>query len=416
MDSNCLFLCKAAASSACLSDCLLVKSHDFQVIQTIGSLQRSTGGPARTVTSLADALGKAHIPVTILSNDQVPSVLDSLVKPQCDLVKSVLAGTSGSDSRLKQASFRAVVKHYCSRHLSTVLHDNGLWLPTNHAAAAVARKLAIPFIVSPRGMLEPWALQNSALKKRFALWLYQYRDLKSAKVLHATSMQELEGFRKLGLRQPVAVIPNGVELSSGSGAPTSGVPGDGSRTALFLSRIHPKKGLPLLIDAWGKVRTAGWRLVIAGPDEGGHKAEIEALIQAHGLEGVIHFSGEVDGPEKTALYRSANLFVLPTHSENFGVVVAEALSYGLPVITTKGAPWSHLIDYRCGWWVDPTVEGLQSALSEALALPAAQLAEMGMRGRDYVQRYDWNMIAAQMLDVYRWMLGQGDRPACIHLN
>ena len=189
---------------------------------------------------------------------------------------------------------------------------------------------------------------------------------------------------------------------------------DPRRTALFLSRIHPVKGLLELVDAWGQVRPAGWRMVITGPDEGGHRAVVDARVLAQGLAADFAFIGAVDGAKKTALYRSADLFILPSFSENFGVVVAEALTHGLPVLTTQGTPWQDLPAHGCGWWVPADARSLADALRQATSLTDAERQAMGEQGQDYVRRYDWQAIARQMLAVYQWILGQGDRPSWVH--
>lgn len=161
----------------------------------------------------------------------------------------------------------------------------------------------------------------------------------------------------------------------------------------------------------------GWKVVIAGPDEGGHRGEVEEAIGQAGLTNVFKFVGLVDGGDKTKLYRGSDLFILPTFSENFGVVVAEALAHEVPVITTKGAPWEGLLTHRCGWWVDIGVEPLAAALREATNLPQETLRDMGQRGRAYVeQNFGWPGIAQQMLSVYQWMLGQGPKPDCLYVD
>ncbi|MCF7995745.1 MAG: glycosyltransferase [Chromatiaceae bacterium] len=250
-----------------------------------------------------------------------------------------------------------------------------------------------------------------------ALALYQRRDLETAALLVATAEQEAENLRRFGLRQPIAIIPNGVDLLGGKVASTSEAAARKSlRYALFLSRVHPKKGLENLLRAWAKTQPQDWILQIAGPDEGGHLAQVLALAKRLGISHQVQYLGEFDDRAKWAVYRDADLFVLPTFSENFGVVVAEALSQGLPVITTTGTPWEDLRTYGCGWWVEPSEAGLQQALVKAFGLPAGRLAEMGERGRDYVQRYDWPVIAGQMLDAYRWVLGVDDKPDYVYLE
>jgi glycosyltransferase involved in cell wall biosynthesis len=298
-----------------------------------------------------------------------------------------------------------------------LIHSHGVWHPANHWVSQAARAWGVPLIIHPRGMLEPWALEQKPLKKRLALALFQRRDLESARAFVATSEMEYEGLRQFGLRQPVAVIPNGVDLDEADAVePRAARRQDRERVALFLSRVHPKKGVLELVQAWGQVAPSGWRLRIAGPDEGGHWGQVERLVRQLGLGDRVEYLGPVEGERKAALYREADLFVLPTFSENFGVVVAEALAHGLPVITTRGAPWADLETYGCGWWIEVGVDPLVVALQEAMALTDEQRAAMGARGREYVRRFDWGRIAEQTVELYRWILGQGEMPDVVRLD
>lgn len=264
-------------------------------------------------------------------------------------------------------------------------------------------------------MLEPWAINHKALKKGVALTLFQQRDLMRAHLLIATSNVEYQNIRKFGLPMPVAIIPNGVGLNVGS-PPLKPSPPERQRVALFLSRVHPVKGLLNLVQAWAKLAPVGWRLCIAGPDEAGHLREVLALVRELALQGSVDYVGAVDGLTKSALYNAADVFVLPTFTENFGLVVAEALAHSLPVITTRGAPWADLETYGCGWWVDIGVDPMILALREAMGLSDEDRRAMGARGRAYVRRYDWDDIARQTIDVYRWVLGQGPQPDCVQTD
>jgi glycosyltransferase involved in cell wall biosynthesis len=279
--------------------------------------------------------------------------------------------------------------------------------------AWAARRRRAEFIVSPRGMLSPAALAFSRTRKQVFWRLFQRRALESAACLHATSEAELEDIRAAGLRNPVAVIPNGVDLAE----PTGAVRPSGLRTILSLGRIHPKKGLDQLVRAWARLEAGApqWRLRIVGPAELGHDRELAGLAASLGLTR-LSIEGPAYGPEKQAAYEQSDLFVLPTRGENFAMTVAEALAAGAPVISTKGAPWKGLQTNGCGWWTDHGAEALAAAMQAAMAKPADELSAMGARGRAWMARdFGWRRIAEDMLEVYRWTTLGGSPPPTVRL-
>lgn len=383
----------------------------IKALFTIAGLQPEYGGPSTSVPALASALARAGVVVDLVTCESAPGQAPPRLPPTA-LVSARLVPPANRRTRWRSAgnAFAQCLSTPASGAAYSVVHDHGLWLPNNHAVAVASRTLGIPRIVSPRGMLSGWALQHRGWKKRIAWWLYQRRDLQTADVLHATSKAEAREFRTVGLRQPVAMIPNGVELpplsNSGPGTLKSE-----HRILLFLSRIHPQKGLLDLVKAWASARPAGWRVVIAGTDENHHEAEVITACRQLGVAADFSFPGAVTGDAKWQMYRQANLFVLPSHSENFGIVVAEALASGVPVITTCGTPWEELITHRCGWWTGTGSGPLAAALREAMAMGDNARREMGLRGRRLVEaNYSWPGIATQMLAVYRWMIGINPKP------
>lgn len=350
------------------------------------SFDPATGGPAYSVAALGGALARDAIQVGLWAPDGTATISPTVPDHP---------GLTPLTGTLAEAMERFGAPD--------LIHDNGIWLPHNHAIARLSRRRSIPRVVSLRGMLEPWAMNHRRWKKQIAWTLYQRRDLATAQLLHATADIEEANARALGLGGAFAVVANGVDLPAT--VQRSDRAPDAPRTALFVSRVHPKKGLPMLLRAWARLRPTGWRLIVAGPDEDGHTAELAALTAQLGLQGEVRFEGAVYDAEKQALFESADLFVLPTHSENFGIAVAEALAYEVPVLTTRGAPWELLVSHDCGWWVAPEESAIFEGLSAAIACPDTVRRDMGRRGAAMVaDRFDWGGIAMQFHRHYDALL------------
>lgn len=288
-----------------------------------------------------------------------------------------------------------------------VIHSHGLWMMPNVYPGRVARRRGIPYIVSPRGTLGEWPFQSGSKIKRLFWPLVQRPALDAVTCFHATALTEYEDIRRMGFGQPVTVIPNGIDVpeyvQKTRRAPC---------TLLFLGRIHPKKGLEFLLRAWEVVqsRFTDWRLLIVGPNECGYRNEMQLLAKNLRLMRVEFVDG-LYGEQKWQAYREADLFVLPTRHENFGLVVSEALAAGTPAIVTKGAPWPELEPRGAGWWIDIGVGPLVDCLENALAQPTDALAVMGRKGRDWMaEEFSWERVGLQMAETYQWIIKGGDRP------
>lgn len=302
-----------------------------------------------------------------------------------------------------------------------VLHQHGIWQAFSRVTVRWRERLRRPTVVAPHGSLDRAVLSYSQWKKAFAKLAYEGRNLAGASCLHATAAGELRQLRELGFRNPVAVLPNGVPeawLSSQGDAArfraAHGLPAD-ARILLYISRIHRKKGLLTLVEAFARNRRPldGWVLVAAGPGyDPAYLAAVEALIAEQGLSPRVRLVGELRGPARRDALAAAELMALPSISENFGLVVAEALGVGVPVITTRGAvAWEALEAERCGWWADPDLASLENALLSAARLSEAELAGMGARGRALILRdYRWAPIARRTLELYSWLAGDAARP------
>lgn len=304
-----------------------------------------------------------------------------------------------------------------------LMHISGFWLHTTYAAASMAHRQGLPYVLRPAGTLEPWSFRRRRLKwlkKAVYFQLISRTLMDRAACLQACSTKEAEGFRKAGYRGPVTIVPNGVDTEKYA-------PGDVTEAEVywpqlkdrlvvtFMSRLSPEKGLDTLIPLWAEfARSAAYRdalLVIAGPDDRGYQRRVTGMIDRHGLGNRVIMPGMLRGREKRALLRRADVFMLPSYSENFGIVVAEALACGTPVVTTTGTPWQELHEVDAGRWVLPTGPDLSQALREVLDLSPSQRAAMGQRGRTLVMRnYTWDAVVRKFETVCRCVLNGDEIP------
>lgn len=303
-----------------------------------------------------------------------------------------------------------------------ILHHHGMWLGIARSSIKWGRRYERPVVIAPHGMLEPWALSQSALKKRLAYMIFDNANLQNAACLHACSLMESKGLYQFGLNKPIAVIPNAVDdswmQSTGDRSAFfrrhSIVPE--SRVLLYMGRLAPIKGLEMLLEALPLAgKDAGnYSLVIAGSGVDNYVNKLHSMSKTAGAK--VHFIGSLYGQEKKDAFASADVFVLPSYSENFGIAAAEALGAGLPTITTTGTPWEELVTRKCGWWVECNTHSLASAISEALAMPESELKRMGENGRRLVEsKYTWDRCGKNCLETYQWLLHGGKHPECVRL-
>lgn len=374
----------------------------MRIAHTVSSLNNASAGPSYSVPGLARGQASLGASVTLHSLEGRPvlggdGVTD--IRHRRDLAHILVLGRLGVSRDMRRSLAGGGYD---------VVHTHGLWLMANNYRVRDAA-----FVISPRGMLTEVALTFSPLKKRAVSLMCQERNLRAATLFHATAQEELEDIRSYGLTQPVAVIPNGIDipgLETRASSPR--------RKLITLGRIHPKKGLDGLISAWARVapRFPDWDLEIIGPDQNNHRSALEAQARNLGVTRLT-FRKAVHGPEKQTLMAAADLFILPSLSENFGITVAESLALSVPVIATKGTPWSGLEVQSCGWWVNHSPEELAGAMAHAMSLPRAELQLKGSNGRAWMKReFSWAGIAAMTLSAYRWVLGQGDRPDFVHTD
>jgi glycosyltransferase involved in cell wall biosynthesis len=395
--------------------------RELRVIHVVASLAEASGGPPRSVANLCQQLSAAGIFVSILTLDTEPHfgksipLDDSVIKVHrvpCRYFRPMRA--------IMSPAFRLVASRLVAE--ADVVHSHGLWLGVNRNAAALARKFAKGHVVSPRGNLHPTCLCQSAWKKKIARRLFVDRLLANAQCIHATSEDEVGHVRRLGFKTPIARIPVAVQRPELDFERLKAVfrrqwPGlNGRRVMLFLARVHPHKGILELAQSWSQLHAThpDWHLVIAGPDEGGCLSEVRKRLGSAASPEKTTVTGQVSGDDKWALLAQSELVVLPSHSENFGHVIGEALSMGKPVLTTVAAPWKSVETYRCGWQVETGLQPLRQQIAEILSLPSASLKEFGENGLRLIKdEHDPGAALAKMEEVYRWITVQAGKPIWI---
>lgn len=293
-----------------------------------------------------------------------------------------------------------------------VMHCHSVWSMPCVYPSSVSRHGRSRAVIAPHGTLAPFAIKWRWYRKAPFWWLFQKRALETCACLHATSNDEVRDFRALGLKQPITNVPNPILMPEVYRRPPDPTR---PRRALCLGRLHPIKGLDTLLRCWRQVQTEfpDWELHLVGPEHPGYRSELEALAAELGCARV-EFRDGVRDAAKRETYDQADLFVLTSHSEGFGLVVAEALSHGLPALVCKGAPWAGLEPNGCGWWVDHAEGPITESLRAALSMKDCDLRAMGERGRQWVERdFSSRRVAQLMGETYAWLLGNGPLPDCV---
>lgn len=423
------------------------------VVHVTPSVARESSGPTYTVVRLCESMIAAGANAELATPDVDPNRPPPAFLRQFPPGRGPrLLGSSPALRRWLHARTRPGAGPGSGP--APILHAHGLWRMSVVYPAWAALRNGATLIVSPRGSLSPWAMRRHSAPKLLFWAALQRPALKRAACFHATSEQEVEDVRRLGFRQPVALLPNGIDLPALDGAPGDGAPRsrdgapnppdwpskspdrapesrDGApksrgeaRTLLFLARLDPVKGVDALIDAWRLVqdRFPAWRLIVAGDDiddrgSSGYAEVVRRRAADRGLERV-RFTGELRSDAKWEAYRDADLYVLPSHSESFGVTVAEALAARTPVIATRATPWRTLAAKGAGWCIETGPESLAETLCHALARDPAELHEMGQRGRRWMAAdYAWPEIGRRMVATCEWLRGiRPEKPDWVHTD
>lgn len=301
----------------------------------------------------------------------------------------------------------------------SLTHVHGLWGVMHARAMGGTLAKGRPVMVSPHGALHPHAISQKPWRKLFFRRYLLDQTLPHVSCLHALSEVEAEHCRRFGLRNPVAVIANGVNLPDAPILDASAPTPARRRTVLFLGRLYRTKGLVKLLSAWKQLahKHVDWEFVIAGPDQDGHRGELEAIVTRERLNERVRFTGMVTGDEKRRLLDAADLFVLPSENEGFSMAVLEAMAARTPVVLSVACNFPDVVSAGAGRMLRPDESDLADAMDAIMSAAPETRAEMSAAARRLVEAsYTWPPIAAKMLSVYRWLAGAGARPDCVRLD
>lgn len=371
----------------------------MKVQHVITSMGANWGGPAVTSLLALRGIRALGIEATILTYDAAANdrmvAGDSFIRRLPTL--SPLCRTLGYSTAMKAALAKAEADLY---------HIQGLWQYPGYAAVKVAQRRHVPYVITLHGQLYPQALAYHTGRKRLVLSLFQRRQLEEASCIQATCMEEYRLYRALGFDNPVAVIPNPLPITPQARPSLA----DGVKRIGFVGRFHPIKRIDRLIETWARIEADNTELVLIGEGSAAYRKQLSDMARRLGI-GNIRFTGFVCGKEKEELLASLFGLVLPSDSENFGMVVGEALLQGVPVIASTGTPWEELDTHQCGWWVKNDTDSLLAALKQMLALDDATRREMGLRGRSLIEKhYSIPSVARRIEQMYDWVCGKGCKP------
>lgn len=373
----------------------------MKVLTFLTSIDLKSGGPSRSVPMLVKGLAEIGVDITLMTFRTE------------DMNTHALEGTSAKLKVLDTGTSASEMEKYILSEKFDLIQMQSLWAKSYHQIARIACKHDIPYIITPRGMLEPWSLSQKKWKKKLAMLLYQKADLQKAACIFTTADMEALHVHDLGIKTPCSVIPNGIETD---GYPCRKTIEGVKKQILFLSRVHVKKGIELLIEAFANLYRdfVDWSVVIVGNGEQNYIESLRLKVERLGMQDSIKIFPPVFGVAKTKLYQESSLFCLPSYSENFGMVIAEAMSCGVPVITTTNCPWEILNDTNTGWCIDLSVDNLEKALREAMSMDSAELYEKGQQSSKLVfENFNYRNVAEKTKKLYEWILNKTEKPSFV---
>jgi glycosyltransferase involved in cell wall biosynthesis len=391
----------------------------INVICVVQSMDPSFGGPPRAVMSLSQALSDQQINTHVLSADKYIPEFTNNFDPK---VQFTSCGHIGPNFFRYSPKLKNKLHELASNKNNTVFYRRGLWKYPNFITGPIARRHDIPVMISPVGMLEPWAIQQSRWRKNLNSFLWEKKNLNSPKcVVHALRIGEAQNIRKYGVTNPIAIIPNGIDIPKLEEI-TMVQPKKifvkypflkNKRTISHIGRIHPVKGLVSAVKAWSNqsYKFPDWHFVIAGPAEKNHDKELQNLIDSLDISHSTSIIGPVFGEEKRELLAITNVFILASVMEAMSLALLEALSWSKPVLISTGCSFEEVETHNAGIITDSDEKNLARGIEYLLGLTDYERHALGVNGRILVEKkYNWDVVAENFIKVFKWMLKHQEKP------
>lgn len=379
----------------------------MKILHILSGMGAKDGGTSSCSYALLKGLRNEDVEAEVLCYEPIDS--DKLVGDDA-FINTVLF--PNRNRFLYSRNFKQVLINFSNISL---YHINGLWEYPSIITAIIARKKSRPYVISPHGMLYPQALQRNKWLKKVIYSFFLKKDLRGAAVIHATCTEEMQHLRDMGIKTPIAIIPNAIELDGLLGRPI--VPKRIKKFG-YLGRVHPRKKIETLLYVWSQLgsNTEDAELVIIGSGDDDYMKYLQLETKRLQLENVT-FSGFLTGLPKEEVLETLSYLAVPSDFENFGMIVVEALALGIPVITSKGTPWQELEGYNCGWWIANDVDTFHQFFEKALQLSETERLVMGENGRRLIlEKYDSQIVAKKMVKLYQWVLHNGTAPDFVNFS
>jgi len=385
-------------------------------IHIIENIDNNYGGPAKSVPFLIKYLNNIKINSKIISIQLKENEKNDI----CESNNIEIVSTKFQGPKFLRFSYKLsnLIKNNLTPN--TIIHTQSLWNYPPFCAFKISEKFKIPLVVSIRGNLYDWNLKKSKWKKDLAMTFFQMNMLNNASCIHATEINELKAIRNLGIKTPIALIPNGIETKEFEKLPSKKSSivdlelDENKKYLLFMSRIDPKKGLEYLINSFIELekKYKNWDIIIAGPVYNKkYFDDILKKIKDNNIDSKVHIFDMVTGLKRLQIFSISDLFILPAHTENFGMVIGEAMASKIPVITTTGTPWKILNEQNAGWCVDLSQKNITASIELAFNKDSKELEKMGEKCYSIIKNeFTWDSVAEKMSSLYSWLLMDSDKP------